>query len=116
MRPTALCAITWLQFVPASLLSSDRYFWYSVSAGGSLYQGADLTQDEGVTLRDYAVLAREWRRTDCSRTNLWCRGADFNRSGAVDGNDLAYLANHWLRPPTPAYTPAKPVPPDPNKP
>ena len=41
MRPKAPCAITWLLFVPASLLASDRYFWYSVSAGGSLYQVGD---------------------------------------------------------------------------
>jgi hypothetical protein len=70
----------------------------NIDVAADLYHGGDLTEDEQVNLRDFAVLAAQWHRTDANRANLWRHGADFDRSGTVDFHDLAYLADHWLRP------------------
>lgn len=77
----------------------------NIDVAADVYQAADLTEDDRVNLRDYAVLVAHWLRSDCGRANLWCHGADFDRSGAVDEDDLAYLAHRWLKPVPPAFVP-----------
>lgn len=70
----------------------------NIDVAADVYQGADVTQDERVDFRDYAVLASHWGQTDASRSNLWAHGSDYNRSGTVDGQDLAFFAACWLKP------------------
>ncbi len=53
----------------------------------------DLNADGRLDLRDYAVLARQWRRLD---TGFWSNGAAITRDGVVDPDDLGDFAQTWL--------------------
>ena len=50
------------------------------------------------TVDDLAVLASYWLEGDC-QAPVWCDGADWDRSGHVNGADLAILASRWLQEP-----------------
>ncbi len=56
---------------------------------------ADLTGDCFVDLADFSWFAEDWLQDDCINPD-WCRGTDFDRSGAVGLEDLAALAAQWL--------------------
>lgn len=62
--------------------------------------GADLNTNGTVNLEDLAVLASHWLETDCSASNNYCEGADFEALGSRDGTvnlkDLDVMADHWL--------------------
>jgi hypothetical protein len=45
---------------------------------------------------EFAYFASQWGRADCSSDNDWCSGADFDRNGTVDMEDLISFANGWL--------------------
>jgi hypothetical protein len=45
---------------------------------------------------DYTVFAAQWQKTNCSRSNAWCSGADRDRDGNVQLDDLAAFAEWWL--------------------
>jgi hypothetical protein len=46
--------------------------------------------------KDYATFAPQWLKTNCSRSNAWCNGADRDRDGKVQIDDLAAFAVVWL--------------------
>ncbi len=52
----------------------------------------DFNADGRINWRDYAVLARQWRRLD---TSFWSNGAAVTRDGVVDLDDLADFAGAW---------------------
>ena len=73
-------------------LSTDEIAWlYNGGAGNS------LGGDGGFDLSDFANLASNWLRTDCSEANQWCDGFDFNGDGSVDLSNLAEFAADWLQ-------------------
>lgn len=53
----------------------------------------DFNADGRVDLRDYAVLARQWRQLD---TGFWSNGTAITRDSVVDLDDLADFAGAWL--------------------
>jgi hypothetical protein len=57
----------------------------------------DLNADLAVDFADFAVLAPQWNVTDCDDHN-WCDGADLDRDGSVDVNDLGLFLDYWLWP------------------
>ena len=59
----------------------------------------DLNSDEVVDFRDFALFASQWSDTDCEAPN-WCTGADIDRDGDVDHNDLGLFVEYWLWPTT----------------
>jgi len=69
------------------------------------WQGPGITQTviDGAYLApylynftDYTVFAAQWQKTNCSRSNAWCSGADRDRDGNVQLDDLAAFAEWWL--------------------
>ena len=59
-----------------------------------IYLGdADINRDYKYDLKDFALLAGQWQRINCDT----CMGADLTDDGNVDIDDLAKLAEHWLR-------------------
>ncbi|GEM_PF-1196021 len=52
---------------------------------------------------DFAGFANQWVRTGCDVSNDWCSGADFDRNGTVDTEDLISFANGWLVGNNPPY-------------
>jgi len=48
-----------------------------------------------IDLPDYAVLASQWGRSDCSYP-FWCNGADMDRDFDVDYSDLRDFVEQWL--------------------
>jgi len=46
---------------------------------------------------DFAILANRWTQTGCNESNGYCQGADLDRSGAVDTQDMMMLSENWLR-------------------
>lgn len=62
-------------------------FYFGV-VQGPLIETADLS--------DFVSLSHYWLRTDCNAGNQYCRGADLNRSGAVDFADLLLFCERWL--------------------
>ena len=59
-----------------------------------LYLGdADINRDYEYNLKDFALLAKQWQNIKCDT----CMGADLTNDGNVDANDLAKLADYWLR-------------------
>jgi hypothetical protein len=57
----------------------------------------DLNSDEVVNFCDYAIFSSQWNATDCNDPN-WCDGADLERDGDVDYNDLELFVEYWLWP------------------
>ena len=71
----------------------------------------DLKPDGFINFKDFAVFARQWRRSDPNSAEAAQYDAsDFNDSGTVDLRDLGWLCHYWLlSPKPPAVTPdAKP--------
>jgi hypothetical protein len=69
------------------------------------WEGPGITQQviDGVYLspylynfKDYSIFAPQWQRTDCARPNAWCSGADRDRDGNVQLDDLMSFADWWL--------------------
>ena len=57
----------------------------------------DLNSDEIVNFGDFAIFSSRWNATDCNDPN-WCDGADLDRDGYVDHNDLELFVEYWLWP------------------
>ena len=55
----------------------------------------DLNSDEKVNFIDFAIFASQWDANDCNDPN-WCEGADLDRNGDVDYNDLGLFVEYWL--------------------
>ena len=76
-----------------------------MSSGGSIHilEGheacsirEDLDGDCDVDMKDFAVAAANWLKTDCTVNNNWCGGADVDRSGTVDFADIKPVLENWL--------------------
>ena len=78
-------------------LDSENGWLYVGTDGGAVWRLGivDVNNDGVVDFGDFAGFADNWMDT-CSAPD-WCRGCDFNGSGAVDAHDLQNLAGHWLR-------------------
>jgi hypothetical protein len=57
----------------------------------------DLNSDDVVNFLDFAIFASKWNDADCNDPN-WCQGADIDRDGNVDYNDLSLFVEYWLWP------------------
>ena len=55
----------------------------------------DIDSDEKVNFIDFAIFASRWDANDCNDPN-WCDGADLDRDGEVDCNDLGLFVEYWL--------------------
>jgi hypothetical protein len=55
----------------------------------------DLNFDEKVNFIDFATFASKWNATDCNDPN-WYDGADLDRDGDVDHDDLRFFDEYWL--------------------
>lgn len=55
----------------------------------------DLSADEKVNLIDYSIFASQWDANGCNDPS-WCDGADLDRDGNVDCNDLGLFVEYWL--------------------
>lgn len=63
---------------------------------GSELEAVDIDDDGGVGLSDLAVFSGYWMHADCDSL-LWCAGADVNRDGYVDADDLLVVAAQWVQ-------------------
>ncbi|MGD1043219.1 MAG: Ig-like domain-containing protein, partial [Sedimentisphaerales bacterium] len=97
---------------PKSLLAGHKYYIAALQKEGGggdniavAWQGPGITQQviDGAYLspwlynfKDYATFAPQWLKTNCSRLNAWCNGADRDRDGSVQIDDLMQFANWWL--------------------
>ncbi len=64
------------------------------------WQGPGITQQviDGIYLspylynfKDFATFAPQWLKTNCTQSNAWCNGADSDRDGNVQIDDLAHI-------------------------
>jgi len=55
----------------------------------------DFDGDSQVGFVDFALLAANWDRTDCTDPNS-CGGTDLDSNGSVDSIDLMLFADYWL--------------------
>jgi hypothetical protein len=97
---------------PKPLLAGHKYYIEALQKAGTggdniavAWEGPDITQQviDGAYLspwlynfKDYAIFAPQWLKTNCSRSNAWCSGADRDRDGNVQIDDLAAFADVWL--------------------
>jgi hypothetical protein len=56
----------------------------------------DLDADGDVDTADFVILTSHWLETGCAEPN-WCGGADLNRDGVVDTNDLGQFLGSCLK-------------------
>jgi hypothetical protein len=98
---------------PKPLLAGHKYYIEALQKEGTggdniavAWQGPGIATQQvidGVYLspylynfKDYAIFAPQWRKTNCSRSNAWCSGADRDRDGNVGLDDLMNFAQWWL--------------------
>ena len=72
-------------------LMSEQWLAEELNLEYDLYADHDLI----INLPDFATFAFYWQDQNCAQLD-WCRGSDFDRSGAVDYVDLMIFADHWL--------------------
>jgi hypothetical protein len=46
--------------------------------------------------KDFSIFGAQWQRFDCAITNAWCSGADRDRDGNIQIDDLIAFAQWWL--------------------
>jgi hypothetical protein len=74
----------------------------------------DLNSDEAVDFLDFGIFSSQWNENSCCDPD-WCAGADIDRDGDVDHNDLGLFVEYWLWPDS-DNVPDEPGGPDPNYP
>ncbi|MBN1845244.1 MAG: hypothetical protein JW810_06140 [Sedimentisphaerales bacterium] len=57
----------------------------------------NLNTDFWLNLKDLAIFAAQWLRTDCTPYNHWCANADVNEDGAVNLADLYIMMIGWIK-------------------
>jgi hypothetical protein len=103
---------TWQTSSPKALLAGHKYYieaLHKQGGGGNhvevAWQGPGITQQviDGIYLspylynfKDYASFAPQWLKNNCNPVNAWCNGADRNRNGNVQFDDLKNLTDWWL--------------------
>jgi hypothetical protein len=74
----------------------------SANCSGSVYTfrqadpNPDLSGDCFTDFVDFGLFASHWLQSGCGPVD-WCDGADLNKSGNVDLDDLAILVEEWLQ-------------------
>ncbi len=58
---------------------------------------SDLVKDNKIDTLDLTQLLTHWLENNCSTSNNYCGGADLNRSGTVDLQDISLFAQNWLK-------------------
>ncbi len=56
----------------------------------------DIDNDGTIGFADFNILYNNWDANNCNQ-NCWCSGADLNRNGKVEINDLVIFCDNWLR-------------------
>jgi aryl-phospho-beta-D-glucosidase BglC (GH1 family) len=93
------------------LLAGHKYYIEALQKEGTggdniavAWQGPGITQQviDGIYLspylynfKDYSTFAPQWLKTNCSRSNAWCSGADIDRDGNVQLDDLMQFVDNW---------------------
>lgn len=80
-------------------LQGEVYYTYAgemLQVLGELVIPGDLDLDGGVNSIDHAILANNWRASDCGGRS-WCNGADLDQSGSVDFADFEIMVDNWLK-------------------
>lgn len=93
VRPTAYLEIL---VTRVTVTEAGAVQYTDLYADAPDFSALDMNTDGIVNFKDYAAMANNWGRTDCSAVNNWCDGCDINESTSVDNSDLNYLANAWL--------------------
>ena len=98
---------------PKPLLAGHKYYIEALQKEGGggdniavAWQGPGIATQQVIdgaylspwlyNFKDYATFAPQWLKTNCSRSNAWCSGADRDRDGNVQIDDLMQFANWWL--------------------
>jgi len=97
---------------PKLLLAGHKYYIEALQKEGGggdniavAWQGPGITQQviDGAYLSpylynftDYSTFAGQWLKTNCNQSNAWCSGADRDRDGNVQIDDLMIFAEWWL--------------------
>jgi hypothetical protein len=98
---------------PKPLLAGHKYYIEALQKEGGggdniavAWQGPGIATQQVIdgaylspwlyNFKDYATFAPQWLKTNCSRLNAWCNGADRDRDGSVQIDDLRQFANWWL--------------------
>ena len=55
----------------------------------------NIIPDNTVDFIDFSVIAKNWTLENC-HAPAWCEGADVNRDGSVNIEDVLGLCEHWL--------------------
>jgi len=58
-------------------------------------RASDITGNDNIALDDFAVLAENWMKNDCSKQNDFCQQADIDRRSYVDYDDLTLFITSW---------------------
>ena len=82
-----------------SISDSPEYWSTALSRAGINFVPVILAGDCDINgtlnFSDYAVIAQWWLNTGCCEPN-WCDGADLDRNGSVEWEDLQGLLYNWL--------------------
>jgi hypothetical protein len=98
---------------PKPLLAGHKYYIEALQKEGGggdniavAWQGPGIATQQVIdgaylspwlyNFKDYATFAPQWLKTNCSRSNAWCSGADRDRDGNVQIDDLMIFAEWWL--------------------
>ncbi len=86
-----------LKIKTQDILSLDNVAGASVSSitWNRVLEPWDTNSDNIVDLKDFATISEKWMNSDCDNP-YWCEGADINRDGAVNFDDILLISNHWL--------------------
>ncbi|MGD0572694.1 MAG: cellulase family glycosylhydrolase [Sedimentisphaerales bacterium] len=105
---------------PISLVAGQKYYFEVLhkeqdTGNGNVsvaWEGPGINRQviDGVYLSpcslefvDFAGFAGQWGQINCNADNNWCSGADFDRDGTVDIEDLISFADGWLVGNNPLY-------------
>lgn len=93
---TNLSALS-LRYNPLSFKSYCDYLKTVINNKPSASIASDILIDDRFTdVNDLQIFAGKWLRQDCSLSNGFCSGADFDEDGKVDFWDFAVLAEWWM--------------------